>query len=149
MEFGGPMMHVKSVHIRAFKGLADVELKDCGRVNAFVGKNNAGKSSLLHAIDMAGLALVHRNWNAFEPKVAIHDMFSKVGAFEIALQCGRYEPGQFRILADPTFVPIVDPSHPDSTPIRTVLIRPDAAMSESKRTHRTPDYVRQHVAGRD
>src|SRR5439155_3329115 len=74
---------IKDLDIRSFKGLESVELKDCGKLNALIGKNNSGKSSVLHALDMAGLALNVRDWNAFQPKLEIKDLFVDVGKFEI------------------------------------------------------------------
>ncbi|OGT59615.1 MAG: hypothetical protein A3E85_04670 [Gammaproteobacteria bacterium RIFCSPHIGHO2_12_FULL_45_12] len=64
-------MNIKSVSIKNFKGIEDVKLNNCSPINILVGKNNAGKSSILHAIDMAVLALNLGNWNAFQLKVEI------------------------------------------------------------------------------
>ena len=61
---------LRNVHIRSFKGLRDVRLDECGAINALIGKNNSGKSSILHAIDMAGLALSVRNWEPFRAQAA-------------------------------------------------------------------------------
>jgi AAA15 family ATPase/GTPase len=46
--------NTNTLEIRFFKGLESVELKECGKLNPLIGKNNSGKSSVLHAIDMAG-----------------------------------------------------------------------------------------------
>jgi len=78
-------MKLKNISIKKFKGLQDISITDCGRINAIVGKNNSGKSSILHAIDMAGLALEVNTWNNFQPKLAIKDLFSDTGDFEIDL----------------------------------------------------------------
>ncbi|MCK4387191.1 MAG: AAA family ATPase, partial [Dehalococcoidia bacterium] len=56
------MIILKAAHIRRFKGIDDVIIEDCHAVNAFYGRNNSGKSTILHALDMAGLALSTRNW---------------------------------------------------------------------------------------
>jgi len=61
--------HLKNITIRSFKGLENVALSDCGAVNAIVGKNNSGKSSILHAIDLASLALSVSDWSNFELKL--------------------------------------------------------------------------------
>jgi len=41
---------LKSIKIKNFKGLKNIELNDLSRVNVLVGPNNSGKSSILHAI---------------------------------------------------------------------------------------------------
>ena len=53
---------LSDVDIRYFKGLEHVTLSDCGPINALVGKNSSGKSTVLQAIDMAGLALSLASW---------------------------------------------------------------------------------------
>lgn len=78
-------MVLKDIVIRHFKGLEQVTLNDCGPVNALIGKNNSGKSSILHAIDLAGLALSRTSWDRFQQKIEIKDLFTSVGDFEIAL----------------------------------------------------------------
>jgi predicted ATPase len=40
----------KSIRIRNFRGIKDLEINDLGRVNLIVGANNVGKTSLLEAI---------------------------------------------------------------------------------------------------
>jgi len=66
---------LQGVHIRHFKGIDDIIIGDCSAVNAFYGRNNSGKSTILHALEMAGLALSTRKWNQFQPKLEIKDMF--------------------------------------------------------------------------
>ena len=64
------MITIKTAHIRRFKGIDDVIIEDCNAVNAFYGRNNSGKSTILHALDMAGLALSStRRWAAFPLKL--------------------------------------------------------------------------------
>ena len=72
-------MYLKKIEINNFKGLDALVLDDCGRVNALVGKNNSGKSSVLHAIDMACLALEVNTWDPFQPKLQIKDLFKDAG----------------------------------------------------------------------
>jgi len=76
-------MKLKTVYIKNFKGLEDIEVADCSVINAFVGKNNSGKSSILHAIDIASLAINIGNWDAFQPKLQIRDLINDAGSFEI------------------------------------------------------------------
>jgi len=57
-------MKLKSIYIKSFKGLREIEVLDCNLINAFVGKNNSDKSSILHAIEIACLAISVGSWNA-------------------------------------------------------------------------------------
>jgi AAA15 family ATPase/GTPase len=50
-------MNIKDFEILSFKGLNQLKIKDCESVNIFVGKNNAGKTSILHSLQIAGLEL--------------------------------------------------------------------------------------------
>jgi AAA15 family ATPase/GTPase len=50
-------MKLTSIQINNFKGLKDIHIEGCSDVNVFVGKNNSGKSSILHAIEIACLAI--------------------------------------------------------------------------------------------
>ena len=46
-------MQIKSVHLRRFRGLARASLQSCAALNVLIGRNNAGKSSILAAIELA------------------------------------------------------------------------------------------------
>jgi energy-coupling factor transporter ATP-binding protein EcfA2 len=48
---------VKSFEIEGFRGIRELRLPELSRVNLFVGKNNAGKTSLLQALEL----YLHRN----------------------------------------------------------------------------------------
>ncbi|MFW2572044.1 AAA family ATPase [Legionella sp. 29fVS95] len=76
---------LKTINIRAFKGIKNIQISECARINAFVGKNNSGKSTILHAIEMASIALETNDWNNFHLKLDLKDMFNDLGKFEIAL----------------------------------------------------------------
>ena len=41
---------LKAIQIRNFKSLKDVSINDLSKLNVFIGPNQAGKSSILHAI---------------------------------------------------------------------------------------------------
>lgn len=41
--------------IGAYRGIKDLELRKLKKVNAFVGPNNCGKTSILEAIILSGL----------------------------------------------------------------------------------------------
>lgn len=46
-------MKIRSVHLRRFRGLERASLPDCAALNVLIGRNNAGKSSMLAAIELA------------------------------------------------------------------------------------------------
>ena len=46
------MMNLENVTIHQFRGLRDLELKNLGRINLFVGINNSGKTSVLEALSV-------------------------------------------------------------------------------------------------
>jgi len=91
------MQLLRDIAINNFKGLQSVTLEDCGQVNTLIGKNNSGKSSILHAIDMAGLALAVKNWNSFRPKLDIKDLFSDVGVWYGLSAKPTYCPRHYRL----------------------------------------------------
>lgn len=41
---------IEAIHIRNFRSLAATDVNGCGALNVFIGKNNAGKSTILNAI---------------------------------------------------------------------------------------------------
>lgn len=42
--------HIESLKINLFRGIENLEIEDLGAVNIIVGDNNAGKTSVLEAI---------------------------------------------------------------------------------------------------
>ena len=139
---------LRNVHIKSFKGLGDVRLEECGPVNALIGKNNSGKSSILHAIDLAGLALSVRNWEPFQLKLRLEDLFSAAGDFAIqldysdgfALAVRRQESGNR---------PILEPSDPgDERRFRSILVLPDTELTLLRRGHNTPHNIMNWVEQR-
>lgn len=45
-------MHISELTVDSYRGLIDLELSNLGKVNIIVGENNAGKTSLLEAIQL-------------------------------------------------------------------------------------------------
>lgn len=139
---------LKAAHIRRFKGIEDVIIEDCDAVNAFYGRNNSGKSTILHALDMAGLALSTGNWNQFQPKLEIKDMFHEVGPFEIEL---TYEDGRHLTVrqqidgSNPTF----DPQPAEEQKFRSVYIIPDPGLGLTRPRATAPITVMQHIDSRN
>jgi len=145
-ELATPLL--RSVHILHFKGVTNLELKGCGPINALFGKNNSGKSSVLHAIDMAGLALSQRNWDLFPLKRSLADLFSDAGPFTITLEYGdgsmltvQQQAGALR----PTF----DPEPTDSQRFGSLLLVPDIGTSLLQSQIRPPADTMSYVEQRN
>lgn len=142
------MTILKAVHIRRFKGIDDVIIEDCDAVNAFYGRNNSGKSTILHALDMAGLALSTRNWNQFQPKLEIQDMFHEAGPFEIEL---TYDDGRRLTVRQQTggFGPVFDPQPTEDQRFRSIYLVPDPGLGLIRRHPMPPKSVMQLMDNRD
>ena len=140
-------MLLKNIDIHSFKGLDSISIRNCGRINAIVGKNNSGKSSVLHAIDMAGLAIEVNTWDRFQPKLQIKDMFADVGTFSIQLS---YEDGSnLTIKSNPHFGPVKTPNPTEHQQFKSILIWPDVGAGMLQRQHRTPVWIIQQVENRN
>lgn len=48
-----PTLPIRAVYIRRFRSIEAAALSPCGNLNTLIGKNNAGKSNLLSAIELA------------------------------------------------------------------------------------------------
>lgn len=140
-------MKIRDFEIRNFKGLTAVRLDSCGTINAIVGKNNSGKSSVLHAIDMAGLALSLRRWDLFQPKLEVKDLFADVGQFELAI--GFDNGSRLSLTADAQYGPQFRPGPTAEQRIKTVLVLPDISGGMLDRRHQTPLNVIQQVENRN
>jgi AAA15 family ATPase/GTPase len=46
------MSHINNIHIKNFKSIRDAEIKDCKRINVFVGQPNVGKSNIQEALKL-------------------------------------------------------------------------------------------------
>jgi len=134
-------MKIESIYIKNFKGLNDIKVENCSRINAFLGKNNSGKSSILHAIDIASLAISIQNWNAFQPKLEIKDLINDAGNFEIKF---KYDTGiESKVKTNTDYNPRVE-NRQDNTP-KSILILPDVGLGMLSRRHRTPNWVIQQI----
>lgn len=121
------MITLKAAHIRHFKGIDDIIIQGCSAVNAFYGRNNSGKSTILHAIEMASLALKKRNWEQFQSKVEVKDMFHEAGPFEIEL---TYEDGRSLVVRQKEggFQPSFEPTPDEEQKFTSVYIIPDPGL---------------------
>ncbi|MBR08652.1 MAG: hypothetical protein CMP48_13365 [Rickettsiales bacterium] len=139
-------MKIKSIHIRNFKGIEDVEITDFNQINAFVGKNNSGKSSILHAIDIACLAVAVGDWSAFQPKLEIKDLINDVGNFEIKF---TYEDdSETTVRTNDNFGPQFENQQSDTSP-KSILILPDVGLGMLTRQHRTPQWVINNIESKN
>lgn len=141
-------MTLQAAHIWRFKGIDDVIVQDCGAINAFYGRNNSGKSTILHALEMAGLALSTRRWDAFQPKLEIKHLFHEAGPFEIELAYGDGRQLTIRQQSNglsPTFHP--EPA--EEQRFRSVYIVPDPELGMVRRRHVTPIQVMQNIENRN
>ena len=139
-------MKIKSVEITKFKGLDHITVSDCGAVNAFIGKNNSGKSSILHAIDMAGLALSVNHWGQFQPKLEIKDLISETGQFEVTV---TFEDDSIvQVKSTDEHGPQINPVARDDQKYKSVLILPDTGAGLVNRRHQTPHHVIAHLNDR-
>lgn len=53
--------YISNLKIKSFKGLEDVEIKDCRKLNILIGENNAGKTTVLEAV-----RCFHKPWDYME-----------------------------------------------------------------------------------
>jgi AAA15 family ATPase/GTPase len=53
------MEHIKNIEIKNFKSIRHAEIKDCRRVNVFIGYPNVGKSNILEALGL--LTFINQN----------------------------------------------------------------------------------------
>lgn len=140
-------MHLKHLDIKQFKGLGSVQAPDLGAVNAFVGKNNSGKSTILHAIDMAGLALSTGNWGVFQPKREIKDLFRDVGDFSISVVYS--DDTELTVGTTEKYGPRFSPQNPnENQKFQSILVWPDISLGLKPRQHRTPKQVMQYIKDR-
>jgi len=140
-------MKIRTFEIQNFKGLRSVKLENCGGINAIVGKNNSGKSSVLHALDMAGLALSVNGWDRFQPKLEVKDLFVDVGQFALSL---TFENGSaVAVSATPNYGPAFTPAPTPEQRIKTVLVLPDVAGGMLRRRHHTPRNIIDLVENRN
>lgn len=140
-------MKIRTFEIRSFKGLASVRLDNCGSINAIVGKNNSGKSSVLHAVDMAGLALSVNEWSRFQPKLEVKDLFENVGQFSLSMTFD--DASTLSLTANAQYGPQFQPQPTPEQRIKTVLVLPDVAGGMLRRRHHTPRNIIDQVESRN
>lgn len=139
-------MLLKHININYFKDLDSIELKDCGNLNVIVGKNNSGKSTILHAIQMAELALNYVGWDQFQPKINTEDLFSNKGKIKIYLT--YMDDSKIQILPmndNYKYRSIITPRPNKNQKIKSILIQPSLSIGLIKRTRQSPKQVAEHI----
>lgn len=141
-------MLLRHININYFKGLDSIELKDCGNLNVIVGKNNSGKSSILHAIDIAALAMNSRNWEPFQLKRNIEDLFSNIGKFEINLTYKDDSKIQIgTTITNNRNRPIITPGPSEIQKFKSILIQPSLSAGLITRRGISPKQVMDYING--
>lgn len=56
---------IKDIAIQNFKSIQNIEIKDCSRINIFIGEPNVGKSNILEALAITGLPHNHNINNQY------------------------------------------------------------------------------------
>jgi len=133
--------------IRCFKAFENVTVKDLGRLNAFVGRNNAGKSTVLHALDLAGLALRMNDWGNFPLKVKIEDLFWDRGDFSLSLATS--DGKTVTISARNRRTPAVDLGGATKEEFNSILIMPEGTYGLINRRPVSPREVYSSMEARN
>lgn len=139
-------MEILEVNIRRFKGIEDIHLEKLEKVNSFYGRNNSGKSSILHAFQMASLALTVNNWDAFQPKLEIKDMFQETGPFEMEV---IYSDGSNVTIRQQEggVGPNLDPPPTPDQKFKSVYIVPDPGIGLLRRRSQNPKTIMEQFKG--
>jgi len=65
-------MKVQALKINGYKSIDNAEISNCGNLNIFIGKNNAGKSNILSAIELVqnhlSNAVIASKWSSIRPQ---------------------------------------------------------------------------------
>lgn len=139
-------MKLKHININSFKGLKSVAIENCGDLNVFFGKNNSGKSSILHAIDIAGLAISFNDWDKFRLKMETKDLFDDLGSFSIVIT--YQDDDTTTITSSANFVPTVTPRPNEILKFNTILLSPQSSLDTSNRGQVTPKSALSYLESR-
>jgi predicted ATP-dependent endonuclease of OLD family len=139
---------IDSIEINKFKGFDSIKIENLGRINAFFGKNNSGKSSILHAIEFAILPSKNRSWEErkamLDPEIVITDKKN----FSIKLNCKDDFPLTVRSTDD--YEVKFDPDHNSiNKKLNSILIWPDPSILQRRGRHITPKNVWVSMQARD
>ena len=96
---------------------------------------------------MAGLALEVNDWNRFQPKLEIKDLFNNAGEFSLTV---TYEDeSSIEIKSHQNSRPRKDPNPNENQEFKSILIWPDVTAGMSNRRHRTPRDIYNQVENRN
>jgi hypothetical protein len=138
---------IKDLAIQYFKAFENVTAKGLARLNIFVGRNNAGKSTVLHALDLAGLALRWNDWSRFQLKLKIEDLFWDRGDFSLSFT--TTEGHTVKISAQNRRQPLVDLGGARKEDFDSILIVPDPGFGMLNRRPISPLDVFNSIQNRD
>jgi hypothetical protein len=138
---------ITDLTIRYFKAFENVTARGLDRLNAFVGRNNARKSSVLHALDMAGLALRWNDWGRFHLKLKVEDSFWDRGDF--ALTFATDTGHTIKISAQNRRQPIVNLGGARKEDFDSMLILPDSGLGILNRRPASPHEVFNYIQDRN
>lgn len=133
--------------IQHFKAFKNVTANSLGRINAFVGRNNAGKSTVLHSLDLAGLALRWNDWGRFPLKIKIEDLFWDREDFALSFTTDRGHT--VRVSARQRRQPNVDLGGAAKEEFETILILPDPGYTLLNRRAVSPADVFSNIDARN
>ena len=133
--------------IRYFKAFENVTVKDLARLNAFVGRNNAGKSTVLHALDLAGLAIRLNDWGRFALKVKIEDLFWDHGDFSLSLATS--DGKTVTISAKNRRTPVVNLGGATKEEFNSIIIMPEGTYGLTNRRPVSPREVYDSMESRN
>jgi predicted ATPase len=141
-------MRLRDVQVSGFKGFDDVKINGLRAINIFCGRNNSGKSTLLHAIDVACLALSgDGGWDRFPLKLSIEDLFHGDRPFRIAL---TYDDGSILVLRpqEKAHHTVFEPRPAENQRLRSIYILPVPEGGLLGRRHISPRDAMNQVKGR-
>lgn len=137
----------RSLDIASFKGINQLKLTQLGDINVFIGKNNSGKSTLLHALDIVGLALKYSDFSRFQLKLEIADLFNEIGKFGIDFELD--DGTKLKVSSNENRHPKIEPEPTEAQKLATLLIWPDVNSLINNRMHRTPKWVVDQLEARN
>lgn len=139
---------IKSIEINKFKGFDSIKIENLDNINAFFGKNNSGKSSILHAIEFATTPLRNKSWEdrkfMLDPEIVITEKKN----FNIKLEC--YDESQIAISSTDDYqVRIRKEPNTNNVKLNSILIFPDSNILQRKGRHYTPKDIWNLMEARD
>jgi len=138
---------ITEIELEHFKAFEHIRMTGLGRINVLVGRNNAGKSSILHVLDLAGIAIQQRNWQVFPLKLDIRDLFWEQGDFSVSIKTASDKT--IAVTSQDRQNPTVQPNGAGRDEIQTILLLPDPGSSLTNRRVVSPREAMSYLENRD